>query len=196
MSLNSNATEDTAIGYQAMSSDQSGLANTAIGYQSLINNTSGGNNTAIGGNAMGEMDTGSFNVAIGNSALFWSEQGASGNTGVGYSALKDNVPGSGNVAIGFQAGQIIGASQSSGSSYNVAIGYNVASTTLLNGNNNILIGTNSGVDTPTSSTSNFLNIGNLIYGTGLGTSGTTPAGNVGIGRHRQCQRPAATLLHH
>ena len=65
---------------------------------------------------------------------------------------------------------------------NVAIGSSVASTTLATGSNNILIGTNPGVDTPScSSTSNFLNIGNLIYGTGLGTSGTTPTGSVGIG---------------
>ena len=47
--------------------------------------------------------------------------------------------------------------------------------------NDILIGTNSGVDTQSSSQSNYLDIGNLIYGVGLGTSGTSPAGMVGIG---------------
>ncbi|MGE4352184.1 MAG: tail fiber domain-containing protein, partial [Bdellovibrionales bacterium] len=47
-------------------------------------------------------------------------------------------------------------------SFNVALGFGVASTTLVSGNHNILIGTSSAVDTPAADTSNFLNIENVI----------------------------------
>ena len=56
----------------------------------------------------------------------------------------------------------------------------MGNTNLQTGNYNILIG--SGVDTLSSSTSKFLNIGDLIFGTGIGTTATTPSGGlVGIG---------------
>jgi hypothetical protein len=61
--------QNTAIGYQSMTSTTTGFRNAAIGYQSLFNNTTGSNNTAIGYGA----DVGSANLvnatAIGNTAI-------------------------------------------------------------------------------------------------------------------------------
>lgn len=53
--------------------------------------------------------------------------------------------------------------------------------TLVSGTHDILLGMDNAVDTPASSTSDFLNIGNTIFATGMtGTGPGSPAGNVGI----------------
>src|SRR5207244_5049732 len=49
---------------------------------------------------------------------------------------------------------------------NTALGVNAGSA-LTTGVGNILIGTNLAADTPASNTSNFLNIGNVIFATGM-----------------------------
>ena len=64
---------------------------------------------------------------------------------------------------------------------NTVLGFEVALTTLDGGSNNILIGTSSAVDTPAAGTNNFLNIGNVIFATGMTGTLSSPAGNVGIG---------------
>ena len=117
-----------------------------------------------------------INTALGYDALENIESTSAQNTAVGDEALLNIGTANSNVALG----QYTGAAITTGNN-NVAIGSAVGSATLATGSNNILIGTGSYTDTPSSSTSNFLNIGNVIYATGLGTSGTTPAGNVGIG---------------
>jgi hypothetical protein len=99
---------------------------------------------------------------------------ASGNTSFGYNTTPSN-HGNFNTAFGYSTLNKItyGAS-------NTAIGYEVGSTLLTTGTNNILIGTSASVDTPSSSTSNFLNIGNTLYGNlsngyiGIGQTATNP----------------------
>jgi hypothetical protein len=75
---------NTAVGYQALYANISGLENTAVGDQALLNNT------------------GNFNVAVGGAALLTNTAGNE-NTAVGGGALNDT-SGNDNTALGFQAG--------------------------------------------------------------------------------------------
>jgi hypothetical protein len=83
--------------------------------------------------------------------------GASNNTFIGYGAGKVVTSGANNILLGYQAGEA-----------------------LTTGTKNIVIGYD--IDAPAVNSTNVLNIGNLIYATGLDGSGTTlSSGNVGIG---------------
>jgi hypothetical protein len=128
------------------------------------------------------------NVALGYQALQY-QSGGFGNTGMGSQALQ-NVSGNDNTGVGLNTesassfsgsdNTIIGATSGkiTTGSHNLLIGFGVGTTTpLQTGSSNILIG-DSTVDTPTTSTSNFLDIGNLIFGTSIGTTGL---GAVAIG---------------
>ena len=132
---------------------------------------------AIGyGAAVSQSGINEANTAVGQSVLS-KDAGGNYNTGIGNSALYSNLGGQYNTAIGVLALNI-----NTSGSRNVGIGYNVGSTTLTTGSNNILIGTSSAVDTPLAATSNFLNIGNAIFATGMNTGTlSAPAGYVGIG---------------
>ncbi len=130
----------------------------------------------IGYNVAGGASMGSPNrdVVIGDTA-----QGATFSANdlvlIGSTAGNSITNGGSQVIIGSNAGSSI----TSGNT-NTIIGNNVAQTTLQSGTNNILIGTNSGVDTAAAGTSNTLNIGNLIFGTGL-SGNSSISGNIGIG---------------
>ncbi|PIR38198.1 MAG: hypothetical protein COV34_01095 [Candidatus Zambryskibacteria bacterium CG10_big_fil_rev_8_21_14_0_10_42_12] len=167
------AQRNVAIGYEAMEST-TGSSNTAVGYNVLKANTTGSENVAIGENAM-SLSTASQNTAVGYQSLIQSAN--SGNSAFGHSTLFSNTSGQQNIAIGFQAGYGV-----STGNRNILVGYQAGVTggSLTTGSNNILIGHQAGA---TSSTmTNGLNIGNLIYGTGLGGTGTTlSTGNIGIG---------------
>jgi Chaperone of endosialidase len=147
-----------AIGFGAVP----GTGDIAIGYHALLHNPGDNlNNTAIGYQTL---SSASMTTA------------ASFNTAVGYQVLTSNTTGAGDTAIGYQA-----LLTNSTGNNNTGIGYNVASTTLNSGANNILIGTSNAVDTPLPGTSNFLDIGNVIFATGMTGSVSSPAGSVGIG---------------
>jgi hypothetical protein len=63
--------------------------------------------------------------------------------------------------------------------YNLGLGYK-AGENLTSGSGNVIIGYD--IDAPSATASNQLNIGNLIFGTGLdGRNATLSSGNVGIG---------------
>ncbi len=99
--------------------------------------------------------------------------GAAGSSvAIGYNALPF-VTGSNNTVVGASAGTQL----TSGAS-NLLLGPSVSSTTLTTGSNNILIGTSNAVDTPAAATSNFLNIGNIIFATGMTGTLSSPAGSV------------------
>jgi hypothetical protein len=182
---------NTAVGDQAMNQNTIGLENTALGYFAGYHIT-GADNTAVGGEAMRYDVGGAGNVAIGTATLdglgtsaaivnvaagyyaMDANTGGAYNVGVGGYALGTNTTGNLNTALGYKTGWTI----TTGSN-NVVIGPSVASVTLATGSNNILIGTSANTDTPSSSTSNYLNIGNLIEGD-LGIqhvvlNGTAPA---------------------
>jgi hypothetical protein len=201
---------NTAIGYQSMSSlamTSAAANNTAIGYQTLANITSGGNNVGLGNAALYNLTSGFGNVGVGLAALFNNSTG-SGNTGIGYSALfganaaqntavgNNTMPGSvtgwynsslgasslyslagggANVAVGQSAGYDV-----TDGSQNIFLGfYPTTSVGITTGNNNILVGYD--VRPPSQTANNQLNIGNLIYATGLGSGATISSGNVGVG---------------
>ena len=183
--------QETAVGEGALFNDTSG-GQVAVGFDALLANTTGANNTALGANTLANNLSGQNNVAVGNSAglhILGSSDTAIGagamqaetgsnETGVGYNALT-LATGGNNTAFGNGAGSSI----TSGSN-NLILGLNAASSTLTTGQKNILIGgyNGGGLDTPLSSTSNFLDIGNTIFGTNVNT-GTlaSPAGTIGIG---------------
>jgi hypothetical protein len=118
---------NTALGFQALSSNNSYGGNTALGYQSLYSNTYTENNTAVGYKTLFN-NTNGFNTALGESALFSNTSGDS-NTGLGLKALYFNLIGTNNVAVGRRALACSASSDplstkgTSGSgSYNVAVG--------------------------------------------------------------------------
>ena len=159
--MTNHAANNVGFGYGVLYASGS-YYDTAVGDRALANNTTGQGNTVVGGAALYSNSTNSYNTAVGYEALFGAQAGY--NTAIGYNALFSDSTGGQNTAIGDAVGG-----------------------TLATGSHNILIG--GGVpaaDVPTGSTSNFLNIGNAIYGTGiLGGSPTY----IGIGT----TAPAAPL---
>ncbi|MEN9920979.1 MAG: hypothetical protein RL538_872 [Candidatus Parcubacteria bacterium] len=178
-----------ALGQNAMYGNVAGDDNVAIGASALFGNETGSTNVAIGSDALEQNWTGSRNIAVGGGAAAWNWN-ASSNIAIGYQALLFNESGSynvavgegalsfdtatSNVAVGYQAGSSI-----FGGNNNIFLGYRAANN-VTSGANNIVIGYD--VDGISATASNRLNIGNLIFGTGLDGTGTTLAtGNVGIG---------------
>jgi hypothetical protein len=162
---------NTASGYKALYSNQSGAANTAVGAQALYSNSftdlpgtllqlSGNANTAVGYQALYSNIAGYGNTAVGNQALYSNTDVAieanlligNFNTAVGTHALYANTRGENNTATG--AGAL--ASNTTGSN-NVAFGRSAlkANTT---GSNNIGQGFAAGSSLTTGS--NNIDIGN------------------------------------
>jgi hypothetical protein len=143
-----NVDSNTAVGFEALSSNTTGINNIAVGYQTLkdnnnsgnvaigwkalYSNQSGFNNTAIGGIALSDNISGNDNFALGISAL-GSNISGSANIAIGSTALFINQFGSNNIAIGYEA------LFNTDSSYNVAVGLD-AGRTNNTGINNTYIG--------------------------------------------------------
>ncbi len=150
-----------------------GLDNVGIGSYTLGALTTGGNNTAVGQASLGNTTTGGSNTAVGFYSLIFNTTGDS-NTAVGRGALSANTTGRRNTAIGNGALD----NNETGES-NTVLGAFVANN-LTSGNNNIIIGHD--IDAVSASADYTLNIGNLIFGTGLdGVDSTLSGGNIGIG---------------
>jgi hypothetical protein len=110
---------NTAAGYQALYSNETGYNNTAVGAESLLSNTAS-NNTALGYETLQKNSSGSANIAVGGGALFYNSTG-SYNTASGLNALGLNFTGSNNTANGFDA--LYGNEAGSTGSNNTASGY-------------------------------------------------------------------------
>ncbi|MDD2935418.1 MAG: tail fiber domain-containing protein [Candidatus Pacebacteria bacterium] len=207
LNLNTIGYDNSALGYKSLYSNTGGYGNNALGYYSLYSNTTGGNNTADGYWSMYNNTDGSNNVAMGFFSL-WANTSGGGNTAIGDQAMVSNIDGYGNVAVGqttmynntsgflnVAVGQSALYSKTTGN-YNIGLGYragygvttasnnlflgNQAGDNVTTGASNLIIGYN--VDAPSATASNQLNIGNLIYGTGIDGTGTTlSTGNIGIG---------------
>ncbi|MEO5635016.1 MAG: hypothetical protein ABIR14_00280, partial [Candidatus Paceibacterota bacterium] len=186
---NTTGYDNTAVGFRALKTNTSGFDNSAVGNQALLNNTTGYFNTALGTYALVQNTSGFYNVAIGAWALLSNTTGdrnvALGslalqanttgyrNTAVSYS-LASNTTGAFNVALGNNS--LNGNTTGNG---NIALGY-AAGANITTGSNNIVLGYN--IHSPTATNSNTLNIGNLIFGTGVDGAGTSlSSGNIGIG---------------
>lgn len=189
--------KNTAIGYKSQQ-EAIGFSNTSLGFHTL-RLASGNENIAVGNYAMKYTTTGSKNTLIGVGASEYSTT-ASNNTGVGYHSLFNLTTGEANVALGKNAGQAITSGSrniligpytlgSAANSYNIIMGYRSAATT---GDNNIIIGKK--VTLP-AGTSNAMNIGGVLFGTGfqsaLPQSATAAVSNGQIGIN--AINPLATL---
>ena len=143
------------------------LSLTAVGDSAGRYVTSSQYSTFIGRSSGGSVTSGSTNTFVG-ALSGQSITTASDNVAVGFWALSSDINQGNNTAIGARAGRFTtGAS-------NILVGQNAGGTTLTTGASNIIIGT--GSDAPTSGTSNFLDIGDVIYGRSL-----YGAGKIGIG---------------
>jgi VCBS repeat-containing protein len=169
----------TAIGYKALF-DNTGPLNTAIGFSALSVNQTGLGNTASGAGALYSNTTGDGNTASSYGSLYYNTSG-SNNTAIGQSSLAFNTIGSNNTAIG--AGALVNSTGES----NTAIGYmaTVAIDSLTNAtaigagarveaSNTIQLGADGTNDTtPISNvkTSGTLTAGAVTYPNTLGSSG-------------------------
>src|SRR2546423_1869922 len=94
--------QNTAEGDRALFSLTTGATdNTAVGFQALAHNLNVSENTAVGSNALLSNTTGSANTATGAFAL--ENSNSIGNTADGADALSNNTSGVVNVATGLQA---------------------------------------------------------------------------------------------
>ncbi len=145
--------------------------NIALGVQAGYNQASSFAEL-IGYEAGGRMNA-TNSVVVGSLAL----RGGSGSVFSGATAGTRN-----NVVLGYRAGY----NAQSGADNNLLLGYQAADS-LTTGSNNIIIGYD--VEAPSSTGSHQLNIGNLLFGTGLDGTGTTMStGNVGIGTSTPASR--------
>jgi hypothetical protein len=178
---NDSGSSNNNIGYNAGYSN-TGSNNNLIGYDTGRSNT-GDHNNFMGYRA-GYNNTGDYNEMIGyqtgrylqsTSTVAIGAEALYGSHATAFISLN-------NVALGYRAGY----ASDDGSGNNIIIGYQAADN-LTTGNNNIIIGYD--IDNVTATTDNSLNIGNLIFGTGLDGTGTTlSSGNIGIGTSTPNQR--------
>lgn len=114
--INNSGGNNTALGYNVLSSNSSFGNNTAIGSNSMTA-TIGNANTAVGSNTLSTNTTGRWNTAMGLSAMSILTTGQS-NVAIGMDTLNNNVTGSNNTALGFNAG-----SYDISGNYNTYLGY-------------------------------------------------------------------------
>lgn len=185
-----------AMGFDALQFNTTGSNNIAYGFGALQHNTQESDNIAIGVASMQAESNAANNgqsVAIGSSSMASNTSNALFDvTCVGYQCMKDStsignyntcigatclkpVTGSANAALGIAAGSHL----TSGSN-NVSLGPNTLSSTITSGSDNIIIGDT--INVPAAATSNFVDIGNVLFATGT-TTGTASSAlaNVGIG---------------
>lgn len=159
------------IGNGTLSSVTSGSNLIAIGTNSMgLGSVSGSFNIGIGDSTLRIISSGQHNIAIGNSAMYNSTS-SQANIAIGSNSLSQLMTGSGNVCIGVGAGANFTSSES----------------------NNILIGSQSGLQ----GESNVIKIGNSsnkcyiegIYNSSLGST----AKIVGVNDNNQLFTGATTM---
>lgn len=160
----------TALGYNVLNANTTGIQNTGVGYNALTANTIGVNNVGIGGWSLSLNTTGDFNIGVGSYSLPINTSGIE-NVAIGHESMDRNTTGNSNAALGFHSLYF-----NTTGFYNIGIGKQAgalganANTT---GQNNIFIGYQSvGVG---ATESNRTWIGNAS------TTSTWLAGNVLIG---------------
>ena len=115
---NSTADKNVGIGYAAFANATTGGINTGIGFQAGLKTTSGAGNIAIGPNTLYQNLTGNYNIAIGSGALF-ANTAQSDGIAIGRSSLY-LATGRRNIGIGYAAGNSITIGVN-----NIVIGYNM-----------------------------------------------------------------------
>ena len=127
----------TALGYNVLNANTTGIQNTGVGYNALTANTIGVNNVGIGGWSLSLNTTGDFNIGIGSYSLPINTSGIE-NIAIGHESMVRNTTGISNAALGFHSLYF-----NTTGFYNIGIGKQAgasganANTT---GSNNIFIG--------------------------------------------------------
>lgn len=166
---NSNTLIGDSVGYKLTTGSNNFFAGAQV---ASINTATGDNNVSIGNYAGASLSSGVSNTFIGGSG--YATTTGSYNTFLGPNG-GTNTTGSFNTFINNGAGL-----NNTTGSYNLFFGYNTGGNNTT-GNNNIIISANQGY-MPSNNATNTLNLGNLIWGTGLDGSGATvSSGNIGIG---------------
>jgi hypothetical protein len=149
---------NTALGFQALSSNYLGGSNIAIGPHTLYSNYSGFDNVGIGISALFSNLSGTDNIGIGYNSLY--NNTGRDNVGLGSSSLLNNTAGIANTAVGFHSlrGNKTG-------SFNVANGYSSLASNLT-GNKNTALGAGADVSS-----------GSLTNATALGAGAIVDASN-------------------
>lgn len=148
----STAQQDVASGENSLSACTSCSNDVVEGYNSAVALVTGNNNVLIGSAVAPTSNGGSQNVVIGQAAdvhdagtgqaviLGTGAKGAAGDVMLGFEAGNQGGSGFSETFLGFEAGlKVTGAN-------NTIIGASVASTTLVGGNHNIIIGVASNCD--------------------------------------------------
>ena len=190
---------NTAVGFNSMSSLTTGSRNSALGGSTSLGNvsnvtavgwsaggTAASNNSTYIGNQAGTQNTGATVTAVGMLSGASNTPFASNNiTSVGYNSLYRH-HGAGNTALGYNSLSVGSASIYHTGTYNTGLGYQSALSegTVNSGSYNITIG--AFVGQPSWTSSGQLNIGNVLYGTGLYSSASmsstpTSGGALSIG---------------
>ncbi len=101
------ATNNVAVGVEALSSNQptsssTGIKNVAIGNYALRDNTTGRNNTTIGHESLANNTTGVWNAVMGVESMLLNTTGSS-NVSIGNNSMRANTSGDNNVSVGVAA---------------------------------------------------------------------------------------------
>lgn len=173
---NTTGAQNTFTGHSAGYSNTTGAQNTFAGYAAGFSNATGWYNTFLGVNAGYYNTAGQYNSFVGNGAGLRNTTG-SNNSILGYYSGYYNRTGSGNLITGHYAGGY-GAGADNSFSSSTVMGYQ-AGYSLTTGSDNTFLGWQAGYNvttgtgniiigydqrTPLDTTSNFLNIGSLLYG--------------------------------
>lgn len=178
--------DNSAMGYQALPSNTSGIRNTVVGTQALFSNTVGSFNTIMGYQALHNGTNGDNNTVIGHAAMYSNYNGFQ-NVVVGGDALYSNYDGNDNVAVG-----VLTLNNSSSGDFNTALGGS-ALRNLQSGVRNTAVGYSTGLGLSTGSYNTIIGAGvtglsaalsnNIIIADGQGNQriNVESTGNVGIG---------------
>jgi len=197
MYTNTTGSYNSFMGHSSGYANTTGIENSSNGYRALYANNIGSYNTASGANALLSNNSGNYNTAIGNLSLETNILGSS-NVAIGYQASRNNINATNTTAVGTSAGRGTGShnaqggtyvgyqagySASTGGDYNTMLGYQ-AGYNVTTGSDNIIIGQN--VNATSSNSMGGLNIGNVLFGSGMYTGSTVSAtptanGRIGVG---------------
>jgi hypothetical protein len=164
---NNGADMNTAVGHKALFSNTVESNNTAVGYSALYNNT-GPENTAVGSYTLFSNTSGLYNTAIGDDAMYANTTG-SNNTACGAGAMAYNLTGSYNTSQGYTS-----LLHNTSGSYNTAIGYNAAKENTT-ASYNTALGTEAMLE-------NTISTWNTVVGAGALHQNTTGDKNTVIGK--------------
>lgn len=164
-----NALGNTAIGYQSLTSNLTGIDNIGIGPITLSLNISGSENIAIGIGSQFANLAGNQNVSVGSGTL--AVNTASFNVAMGYQALAAATNGGSNTAIGTDALTLLTTG-----AQNTALGIN-AGDSLDTGSFNLFLGSSAGVNLTGAESSNIY----LMHAGVLGENNTQRLGTDGGG---------------